>query len=62
MSRQNWTGQAVRIKKGWDEERKRGAALAEPFKDRYGQFWVALEWDDEDDPTCYKRACLEFAG
>lgn len=56
----NWTNKRVRIKIGWDQAGRSGVALTEPFQDKYGQFWVAVDWDDEEDPDNYKRVCLEF--
>lgn len=56
----NWVGKVVRIKVGWMCAGRTGKALTNPMPGRYGQMWVGLEWDDEDDPTWEKAASLEI--
>lgn len=52
-------GTRCRIKKGWVNEGKEGDAFCY-FQPEFGQYWVVVQWDDEEDPDLHKAAGLEI--
>ncbi|HXI90507.1 MAG TPA: hypothetical protein VNO24_10885 [Blastocatellia bacterium] len=59
MIRTEWvTGRTVRIKEGWQDAGKRGVILCKPV--RIGQTWIAVLWDDEEEPDWFKQRGLEI--
>lgn len=51
-------GTVVQIRKGWDLEWRRGVALTAPFV-AMRQLWVAVLWNDAEDPETFKTAGLD---
>lgn len=37
-----------------------GWSLGIGYTDRHGVKWVAVHWDDEDDPNWFKEDCLDL--
>lgn len=53
------TGVRCRIKQGWAGAGREGDAFMY-FHDNKGQVWIALQWDDDDDPDLHKAAGMEI--
>ena len=51
----------VRIRAGWMDAGKEGELLAGPIRDRKGQDWMVVDWDNGDDPDLHKASGLEIA-
>lgn len=54
-----YAGTRCRIRQRWADAGREGEAFLF-FTDNKGQQWVALQWDDEDDPDLHKAAGLEI--
>lgn len=52
-------GVRCRIKQGWVEAGREGDAFMY-FDDNKAQLWVALQWDDDDDPDLHKAAGIQI--
>ncbi len=50
-------GVRCRIRDGWGGAGRQGEAIV--YFDGRDQLWVAVQWDDEDDPDIHKAAGLQ---
>ncbi len=47
----------VQVKKGWGDAGRKGTLFTKPIK--FGNDWVGVLWDDEEDPDWFKAAGLD---
>jgi hypothetical protein len=65
MSQRLDSGQRVCIRKGWEQAGRKGTVLAHFGQQQFldldlGQDWVAIKWDNADDPDNFKAVALEL--
>ena len=53
----SYAGTRCKIKPGWEGAGREGQAISY-FDESFGQVWIAVHWDDEDDPDCFKATGL----